>query len=169
MGNIKDSGNRTEFETGAVRDMQDGKGRLDLVPLNVVAQLYRIQGLQVDKVARLFDDINDYIETLELYHLYSAVLDFIGFTYLDIETALIEVSKHFEDGAKKYGEHNWQKGLPMWCYINSATRHLIKYLRGDSDENHPRAVLWNLICAIWTAIAHPELNTFKRSNETNES
>jgi len=29
---IKDSGQRTEFETGAVRDMHEGKGRFDLLP-----------------------------------------------------------------------------------------------------------------------------------------
>lgn len=34
---IKDSGDRTEFETGAVRDMREGKGRCDLMPLDVVA------------------------------------------------------------------------------------------------------------------------------------
>ncbi len=29
---IKDSGERTEFSTGAVRDMHTGKGRMDLLP-----------------------------------------------------------------------------------------------------------------------------------------
>lgn len=29
---IKDSGERTEFGTGAVRDMHSGKGRMDLLP-----------------------------------------------------------------------------------------------------------------------------------------
>ena len=29
---IKDSGNRTEFSTGAHRDIQHGKGRMDLLP-----------------------------------------------------------------------------------------------------------------------------------------
>ena len=29
---IKDSGERTRFDTGAVRDMHTGKGRMDLLP-----------------------------------------------------------------------------------------------------------------------------------------
>ena len=33
---IKDSGSRREFGTGAVRDIQEGKGRCDLMPLDVV-------------------------------------------------------------------------------------------------------------------------------------
>lgn len=33
---IKDSGQRTDFETGAVRDMHEGKGRYDLLPWDAI-------------------------------------------------------------------------------------------------------------------------------------
>ena len=36
---IKDSGERTEFTSGAVRDMHDGKGRFDLLPMCVLTRL----------------------------------------------------------------------------------------------------------------------------------
>ena len=36
---IKDSGERTKFETGAVRDMHEGKGRFDLLPMCVLLRL----------------------------------------------------------------------------------------------------------------------------------
>lgn len=36
---IKDSGDRREYETGAVRDMAAGKGRCDLLPLDVAAMM----------------------------------------------------------------------------------------------------------------------------------
>lgn len=36
---IKDSGERTEFKTGAVRDIQTGKGRFDLIPWAVIRAL----------------------------------------------------------------------------------------------------------------------------------
>lgn len=58
---IKDSGERTRFDTGAVRDMHTGKGRMDLLPWE----------------------------------------------------ALVEVSKHCEEGALKYGERNCEKGIPI--------------------------------------------------------
>ena len=64
-------------------------------------------------------------------------------------TMFLEVAKHFEEGAKKYGENNWQKGLPVHCYIDSAVRHYLKWLRGDKDEPHDRAFVWNLMCCIW--------------------
>lgn len=36
---IKDSGTRREFETGAVRDIQEGKGRYDLLPWEAIHEL----------------------------------------------------------------------------------------------------------------------------------
>lgn len=36
---IKDSGERTTFDTGAVRDMHAGKGRMDLLPLHAILKL----------------------------------------------------------------------------------------------------------------------------------
>ena len=35
---IKDSGERTQFNSGAVRDMHEGKGRCDLLPMCVLLQ-----------------------------------------------------------------------------------------------------------------------------------
>lgn len=36
---IKDSGSRTHFDTGAVRDMHDGKGRYDLLPWEAIHEV----------------------------------------------------------------------------------------------------------------------------------
>ena len=102
---IKDSGDRTKFGTGAVRDMHVGKGRMDLLPW----------------------------------------------------AAIIEVSKHWEEGALKYGEHNVDKGIPQHSLCDSAMRHLVKYMRGDTDEPHLRAAAWNLIWALNQTVEHPEL------------
>ena len=39
MSDIKDSGQRTEFASGAVRDMAEGKGRYDLIPWEAIHEL----------------------------------------------------------------------------------------------------------------------------------
>ena len=36
---IEDSGNRREFDSGAVRDIQEGKGRYDLIPWEAIQEL----------------------------------------------------------------------------------------------------------------------------------
>lgn len=102
---IKDSGDRTRFESGAVRDMHEGKGRMDLLPW----------------------------------------------------AAIMEVSKHCENGAKKYGEHNVDKGIPTNSLCDSAARHLAKYLEGWTDEPHLVAAAWNLLWAIQMELKKPEV------------
>ena len=72
--------------------------------------------------------------------------------------ALMEVSKHCENGAKKYGEHNVDKGLPTSSFMDSAVRHLAKHIDGWTDEPHLIAAAWNILWAIQTEIKHPELN-----------
>ena len=103
---IKDSGNRTEFETGAVRDMKRGVGRMDLLPWY----------------------------------------------------GIMEVSKHCEEGADKYGEHNVDRGIPLHSLCDSAARHLAKFIAGEMDEDHLRAAAWNLLWALNQRKTHPELD-----------
>ena len=157
---IKDSGERREFTTGAVRDIQEGKGRCDLLPLGVVSCL-----LGGDHV--LFQ-IYKFTQDGDKEHLKSALYATDkdhGFDWLNMADMFLDVSKHFEEGAKKYGEYNWQKGIPTHCYIDSAVRHYLKWLRRDEDERHDRAFVWNILCCIWTCIHKPELNDYRKDDE----
>ncbi len=162
---IKDSGNRREFETGAVRDIQEGKGRCDLLPLDVVAKLF----VNTDYIHELFHCISHFKETGEYLELTNALFFYIHAHKTSYSSMLLEVSKHFEEGAKKYGEYNWQKGIPTHCYIDSAVRHYLKYLRGDTDEPHDRAFVWNILCCIWTCIHNPELNDYSPKGEEKDA
>lgn len=145
---IKDSGNRRAFESGAVRDIQEGKGRCDLLPLEVVAEA-------ID--SRAIKNIADFVKTQDTGYLYRALDSFIYESdFESLPELFLGVSKHFEDGAKKYGEYNWQKGIPTQSYIDSAIRHLLKYIAGWDDEPHDRAFAWNIICLIWTLDHKPE-------------
>lgn len=71
--------------------------------------------------------------------------------------AIMEVSKHCEAGAKKYGEHNVDKGIPVHSLIDSALRHTAKFTAGWIDENHLVAAAWNLLWAIEMTITRPAL------------
>lgn len=143
---IKDSGNRREYETGAVRDIQKGKGRCDLMPLDVVAEYLTLNGDENPVLMSIYQ----FQETGDTERLFDILDIFNNQNWENDETMLLEVSKHFEEGAKKYGENNWQKGIPESSYIDSAVRHYLKWRRGDDDERHDRAFVWNIICLIWT-------------------
>jgi hypothetical protein len=95
---VKDSGARQEFITGAVRDTQAGKGRFDLLPYYAITRL----------------------------------------------------AQHFENGARKYGDSNWRKGIPLCRYLDSLMRHAFKFMAGMDDEDHLAAVIWNACCLLET-------------------
>lgn len=159
---ILDSGNRREFASGAVRDIQDGKGRCDLMALDVVCQYYYDIGLDI--AFSIFELFEHFKTSGNPVHLLEILKYFCEDRWnKDCNTMFLEVSKHFEEGAKKYGENNWQKGIPVHCYIDSAVRHYLKFLRGDQDEPHDRAFAWNIMCAIWTCEHKPELNEYART------
>lgn len=152
---IIDSGERRTFESGAVRDIQDGKGRCDLLPLDVLS----------DETLNL---IGKFKETGDTLYLKRALYESKFFP--DNYTMLLEVAKHFEEGNKKYppdedGTPNWQKGIPAHCYVDSGVRHYLKHKRGDTDEPHHRAFAWNMLCCAWTCKHLPELNDYKRGEE----
>lgn len=90
---IKDSGKRKEFSTGAVRDTSEGRGRFDLLPL----------------------------------------------------LALQDLAVHYEKGACKYLDRNWEKGIPTSRMFDSGIRHAVQFFLGKEDEDHLIAAIWNLI------------------------
>lgn len=95
---VKDSGERRNFDTGSVRDKRTGKGRFDLM----------------SPIVELRD------------------------------------AKHLENGAAKYGDRNWELGQNLSSYIDSAKRHISKYMEGHRDEDHLAAARWNLGALIHT-------------------
>ena len=148
-GEIKDSGSRRQSQTGSVRDNADNKGRCDLLPLGIVARMIEAPPL---------DYIEQFKETKRIEYLLQAVKAFADVLNVDIYTLLLDVSHHYKGGALKYGENNWQKGQPLTWYLSSATRHYLEYSRGDRDEPHDRAFVWNVLNAAWTIKHKPELD-----------
>lgn len=171
---LLDSGDRTEFTSGAVRDMHTGKGRCDLMPLDVIADIFNpnsvIVGAESCELCIPCEDVSyDFFNNLHLFQLTGNTcylhkcLDKLLSTFRDSTTvydSLLELSKHYENGAIKYGEHNWEKGIPLHSFIDSAIRHFMKDKRGDKDEPHDVACIWNIVGAIWTKQNKPELDDF---------
>jgi hypothetical protein len=88
---LKDSGARREFNTGARRDMASNKERPDL--------------------------ISPFAE--------SRVGSWLG------------------KGAEKYGDRNWEKGMPFTVFYASMKRHMMKFAKGWTDEDHLAAIIFN--------------------------
>lgn len=157
----------TKFSTGAVRDIQENKGRCDLLPLSTIGSLinqYKSNCSEISKLSEgdmilnIFDCIHNYVYTGLPYNLQEAICLFVlhSSTWADIDInnriyyAILDVSKHFKNGTEKYGERNWEKGIPLHSYIDSGVRHLLKCLANITDERHDLAFIWNMLCCIHT-------------------
>lgn len=93
---LKDSGERQEFESGARRDTQADKPRPSLLS----------------------------------------------------PFALERVAWVYSRGAEKYGDNNWQKGIPFSRYLDSAERHIMEFKQGMRDEDHLAQATWNLLAIL---------------------
>ena len=64
--------------------------------------------------------------------------------------ALQRLAVHYENGAKAYGDRNWEKGIELSSFVDSLERHLGQYLLGDRAEDHLAAIMWNAAGLLWT-------------------
>lgn len=64
--------------------------------------------------------------------------------------ALKRLAQHYENGALKYGDRNWEKGQPLSRYIDSLIRHAYCLLEGQRDEDHASAIAWNAMAYVHT-------------------
>lgn len=68
------------------------------------------------------------------------------------------VARTCAEGAAKYGDWNWEKGMPVHDLLNHALRHVYQYLAGDRSEDHLPHAAWGLLAAIHSEQLWPHLN-----------
>jgi len=74
--------------------------------------------------------------------------------------AVFLVSRIYEDGnigrtkdlESPGDDRNWENGMPIQTFVQSAINHLTAYLSGDRSEAHLPQAGWNVINAIQTSI-----------------
>lgn len=137
---LKMDGEKAAFDSGAIRYTKTGKGRYDLIPGDVIADII---GYAID----LFEDNNtvtvskaDIIEVayrgevedrfkntiinlvIQYYSPADVIQDDRGLpaaegtivSFMDgMANMLKDLAIHYENGAEKYGVDNWKKGIPV--------------------------------------------------------
>jgi hypothetical protein len=68
------------------------------------------------------------------------------------------VARTCAEGAAKYSDYNWERGMPVHDLLNHALRHIYRYLAGDRSEEHLPHAAWGLLAAIHSEALWPELN-----------
>ena len=62
------------------------------------------------------------------------------------------------EGAEKYSDYNWEKGMPISEFANHAIAHIYIYLSGDRSEDHLAHAAWNLFGAMHSEELWPGMN-----------
>lgn len=73
------------------------------------------------------------------------------------QVGLRRLAETCAEGAKKYGERNWERGFPATSLVNHALRHLNLWLSGDASEDHLAHSSWNLLALMHFEEQRPEL------------
>lgn len=171
---IKDSGERRSFDTGAKRDVDHDKPRFDLVPTTVlkkVIEFYQNEGYAEQMPKYIDDELKAKMWSLGLQwgdtanddlllEMIWIVLDVIREQeddklllidknmylgfHLISPRTYLRIANHYGGGAKKYDPWNWSKGMPLSVFHASLMRHIFAIIEGKTDEDHMSAIFFNI-------------------------
>ncbi len=82
---------------------------------------------------------------------------------------LRRLAETYAEGAMKYTEHNWRKGIPYSNLINHMLQHINLYLAGDRTEDHLAHAAFGLFAIMEFEETRPELNDLFNNGETIET
>lgn len=143
----KDSGQREQFQSGMQRDTQDGKIRVDLAFDGPIFRVLFRDGPKSDAGLAMCDW---YDETLlgrassdEAFNVIRYIAAYEG----GMGELMTRYAALMTRGALKYTARNWMQAqgqAELDRFISSACRHFLQWHRGDRDEDHAAAVVFNL-------------------------
>ena len=81
--------------------------------------------------------------------------------------AMLRLSKHYELGSMKYSQRNYMKGIPVSRFMDSALRHLYKYLDGMDDEDHLAAAAFNILGAMQMELRNSHMQDIEERKSRN--
>ena len=160
---VKDSGKRQNFDTGSVRDTDEGKGQPHLIAGEALCKAlnFHITSAELTDLKIIEENLLSYSKLVEdreknIYYIYSSIeliSKYISSTEDNTHSSVMKrLAKHYQNGAKKYSKNNWRKGQPISRYYDSSMRHLWALMDDKTEEDHAAALLWNLIAIIQTKI-----------------
>lgn len=180
---IKDSGDRRGFDTGATRDVDYDKPRFDLIPTTVIKTIINTKTYPFTRLDEfgVSDNIKAQLWNLgmgwgddpsnnNLIHIIQIVLDVImqqekdaplmhnddsdnSFHIISPKT-YYRLANHYGGGAKKYDPWNWAKGMPLSVFHASLMRHIFSIIENETDEDHLSAIFFNAASILHFNLIH---------------
>lgn len=141
-----------------------GKARLDLVPPKILQELIAnaIEESGHGEPSKNFlNAINigvcEFWDTTDTEALWNAIDNANAMLAFDedvtVADSILKLGELYEIGAKKYAARNWEKGMDWGRCFSALTRHLLKFIRGEKNDevdgqHHLTSVVWNAIALL---------------------
>jgi len=124
------------FDSGAVRGITNT--RFDLCSKYVIRFL-----IHDSKYVSLAEMLRNEHNTV--HELVTALCDACGMMKHEV---LVKYAEALHEGAEKYGDRNWEKGIPESNLVNHAIGHIVMIEAGDTSEDHVAHLIWNVLTFI---------------------
>lgn len=154
-----ESSTKNVFAGGGERESKLGKGNFAIIPQRVLSEILteldtaNIMAYENHTIIAINNIVNDKpISAIcrliyDLAHVRDNAYEYVEKT---LAFTLLRLSKHFQEGAIKYGLNNWKRGIPAASFKDSAIRHITQYITAHPDskekELHYVSAIWNLVC-----------------------
>jgi hypothetical protein len=73
----------------------------------------------------------------------------------------------YAEGARKYDDHNWRKGMPFSVLLNHIINHLTLYLARENGTDHLAHAAWGLFALMEQEETNPDMNDLYDFGEVN--
>ena len=127
------------FESGATRNAVDY--RYDLLSIEIMLDVLDEQPKARELCLALYQYYRRSVSAL-LAPLLADTLKVSPFDLVHL------YAQAMHEGASKYGEGNWLKGIPESNLLNHALHHLFKFVAGNTSEDHRSHLVWNVFTLI---------------------
>lgn len=152
---IKTSGQNDQFASGAKRDAREGKGRYDLISCHALEALarYQLDSVHAKSSPRIragWHAVGNLARwgRSRLPEALSSALDWLWYlswhSHIGDAGCLFPLASRLEEGAKHYGDRNWQNGMSLSGLYDSTMRHLDQLVSERTDENHLGAAMFGV-------------------------
>lgn len=160
---LKDTGQRTNFEWGAMKDLWGDRVDYTMIPTEFVEEIYDEYRFMNDtEISTIWTRFLSWQNGWWYIKLIKRIFDMETGVILKnptIPTDVLErLARHYMNWTKKYERDNWKKYWPEIKEIakQSTWRHFISWFDGEEDEDHAMAIVFWIITYEW----HKKKGTF---------
>ena len=142
----------TRYKTGAERESEEGKLRVDLVPYDIIDSCRNkavSENIPMEELLEIYPYqwVLDWQLNKDKHGDLHRILCLFIYVHMNVPCALESLAFVMTEGLKKYPKDNWKNGISR-C-VNSLTRHYLAFQNDESNLEHLGGMLFNALAIVY--------------------